>query len=312
MPGPRSGRPPTGRIDRNAACVECHPVQARQWERSGHRVAYTRATFTRALQQEPRAFCRGCHAPEADPRRATDAGAAAIGVACVTCHVVDGEILAAPGEDTGRGHPVRREPAFAEVDACARCHEFEFEDGHRRWKPSLMQSTVSEHRRSAARTTACSGCHMPTMHDGHRDHTFAASRDPAVVRSAVDVSATRDGCTVRIELTPQELGHAFPTGDLFRRIEVRVEADDFIARRHLARHFGALRSGTGPARVEIADDRVGPGPDPRIVTLEVPRDHCRSPVRWAVEYQRVQELPGGDELAAVIDGRIMLEQGTLR
>lgn len=315
MPGPAEGRPEPSRLAQHAQCVACHPVQAEQWAGSAHAQAFTAATVQQALERESRAFCRGCHAPEADPRRPTSEAAAAVGVACISCHLVGGEILAGaePVSDTPSPHPVRRDPAFSTARACASCHEFGFTDVHQRRRPQLMQSTVSEHRRSPYADVSCAQCHMP-RHDGHRDHTFAASRDPAAVRGAVRIDARRPtGCAVELSLTPVGVGHAFPTGDLMRRIELRVSTPDGWERtRYLAKHWGGARPLGSLVRVLVADDRVGPGPEPRVVRFALPRSRCDQPVRWSARYQRVQEIPGDDEAAAVVAGEITLDTGTLR
>jgi hypothetical protein len=58
----------------------------------------------------------------------------------------------------------------------------------------------------------------------HRSHAFVASRDPAFVRQAVRVQAVRDDATtILLTLSPGNVGHAFPTGDLFRRLVVVAE-----------------------------------------------------------------------------------------
>ncbi|MCA9711821.1 MAG: hypothetical protein KDK70_38650, partial [Myxococcales bacterium] len=131
---------------------------------------------------------------------------------------------------------------------------------------------------------------------------------------AVRVEARRPApCTVELSLTAVGVGHAFPTGDLMRRIEVRAAASggEWSTTRYLARHWGGARPLGSLVRVMVADDRVGPGPEPRVVTFEVPKERCDEPVEWSARYQRVQEIPGEDETAAVVVGEITLEAGVL-
>lgn len=53
----------------------------------------------------------------------------------------------------------------------------------------------------------------------HRSYGFAATRDPDFLRQAA--RAVRDGATTLVlPLAPGAVGHAFPTGDLFRRLEL--------------------------------------------------------------------------------------------
>src|SRR5688500_1659168 len=71
---------------------------------------YTSREFQQALRREPLPFCRGCHAPEADSRRPQPA-LAAIGIACITCHVPAGSAVlsARPAEAPQTAlHPVLR------------------------------------------------------------------------------------------------------------------------------------------------------------------------------------------------------------
>ncbi len=302
----------------DAACMRCHPNETAQWRDSPHQSSYAESTFQAAIAREPRAYCRACHAPLSDRGVTVDADAAALGVACTSCHVRDGLVLAsATGTGTAAApHPITRSAALDGVDACAGCHEFPFPDTALRDRPLAMQRTVSEHAASPFAAVTCVACHMPRGDDGRRSHAFVASRDPDLVRAAVDVEVVRLGPTrVSITLRAADVGHAFPTGDLLRRVEVgaaavRSDTEGPAARRFLARHFGDRVQSTGARlRVEIADDRV-PAGGARIVELEVPEADGHR-VRWWVEYQRVAHQRGRDEAAAEIDGSISIAGGTL-
>src|SRR5690606_8289471 len=114
--------------------------------------------------------------------------------------------------------------------ACSGCHEFSFPDG-----AGKMQLTVTEHRASTRASTPCEGCHMPRIAVDRprasprgrerRDHRFVASRDPAVLARAATIRATRSAAAVTIHLEPRDVGHALPTGDIFRRLRVVVASD---------------------------------------------------------------------------------------
>ncbi|MDC0681786.1 multiheme c-type cytochrome [Sorangium atrum] len=183
----------------NRDCERCHAEIAREWRGSKHQRAYVDAPFQAALAKEPLPFCRGCHAPEARSSRPPPPERAELGVACVTCHVVDGAPLAAPapgGEDQGSPspasssspsspaspsvpHPVLRDPRFASAAACGGCHEFAFPDHAARRAPEPMQLTLTEHAASAYADVPCARCHMPLAGHGpsaHRSHAFASSR----------------------------------------------------------------------------------------------------------------------------------------
>lgn len=300
------------------ACIECHPDEAAQWRGSPHQTAFVESTFQEAIEREPRAYCRACHAPLSNGGVKVSRVAAEIGVGCTSCHVREGTVLASPGTDGPEvaPHPVTRTEALTAVDACASCHEFDFPDTRLRDHPLAMQRTITEHAASSFADVGCVGCHMPRGDDGQRVHGFVASRDPDLVRAAVDVDAVRLGPTqVQITLRAAKVGHAFPTGDLLRRVEVAAvavlpEGDGPITRRFLARHFGdRVQSSGARVRVELADDRV-PADGERVVVLDVP-EAAGLPVRWWVDYQRVAHQRSRNEADAIVDGGIAVARGLL-
>jgi len=332
-PMPHPAPPPRTR-DRPAAqagCVTCHPAIAREWSESLHHVAGTDEPYREALAREPLPFCQACHVPEAPPRQTPSAWAEAVGVGCVTCHLTtDDAVLAIPGaHDPATPHRLRRDPAFAGPDACAGCHEFAFPDARIIPRPDLMQSTVQEHAASWAADYACADCHMPWVDDGdargHRSHRFAASRDPELLARAVGVSARRlPGDLVELTLTPHAAGHAFPTGDLFRRLELRVQVIDDAdprapQRRNLGRSFAARPHGPVLARAELSDTRLhgepvlvrfdlhaGPGP-----VAAICEDLSHSWVAWELRYQRVAFPDPRRRDGAALDGELIVAHGVL-
>jgi len=325
MPGPAPSPRRTDAAADNARCEGCHRDIAAEWRASMHRAAHTDPVYQRALAIEPLAFCRGCHAPEADPARDPPPELGALGVGCVSCHggSHDGA-LAAPRQGASPApHAVIRSAAFATAAACARCHEFSFPDAERRLAPLLMQSTATEHRSSLHADAACARCHMPHVGEGaarHRSHAFPASRDPALLRAAVRISAARlDAGTLEVVLSPAAVGHAFPTGDLFRRVEVLAEAvgpeSQVVAedRRHLARRFGRGEGRDGrPIKVLLSDDRVSPS-GAAVVRLTPGPRAAGLPIHYRVAYQRVEHsLDDGSERAvAVMEGEVVLAEGLL-
>lgn len=308
-PGPAFGPRPASRLAQNEDCIRCHTEHASEWEGSLHQQAWTDPMFQAAFEVEPMPFCQGCHAPETSPRNSVNKKVAHAGVTCVSCHLVEGEILAGPGAGI-TPHPVRREEGFSTEQACARCHEFDFPSV----RGQAMQSTMSEHARSRKHDKTCADCHMPEL-DGaegsHHDHSFRVVSDPEMLRSAVIVEASRTGDGIEIELQPGAVGHAFPTGDLFRRLVVRArpvgQAD--WSERFLSRHFQkGLRHGK-VVRIQSGDDRVGVTRDPSLVNFTV--DDTTAALEWEVAYQRVQHVPRGREHLAKVVDETLLDSGTL-
>lgn len=313
-PGPArpGGRP--GAHQRNAECEGCHRDVAGEWRGSLHQRAYIDAPFAEALTREPAAFCRGCHAPEADPAAPAPAELAGLGVGCVSCHVPQDRILAAPraaGPPPARAspapHEVVRTPGMAGDQACAGCHEFTLPRRPDVW----MQRTIGEHAESLHADVACADCHMPRLAGGRRDHRFLASRDPELLRRSLRVRAARDGDTARLTLEPGSVGHAVPTGDLFRRLVVEAEVAD--ARGVLTREARALgrsfAAESGP-RVPIADDRVGAAPGSTEVALVLGALAEGRSIRWRVRHERVAFAASEGEQVKVW-GSTTIAEGTL-
>ncbi|HEY0133959.1 MAG TPA: multiheme c-type cytochrome [Nannocystis sp.] len=302
----------------NAACEGCHIPEAVQWRQSLHRASFSNDAFARSFAREPEPFCQGCHAPHADPKRPPPAWAAENGVTCIACH--GAEVVRAAATPRSRDpapHALLRGGEFAVSGACASCHEFDFPVSRQHPPGRKMQRTASEHARSEFADVGCAACHMAST-QGRRDHRFAASRDPELLRAAISVEARRAGADlVQLRLAPVGVGHAFPTGDLFRRIELRVEARDSHgelagkAIRHLARHF--------PARVYTGPDAGRPDPlepddrltGPTSVEITVPGATLEHFLKWRVTYQRVDRRDPIDPERSSLAGAVVLAEGTL-
>ncbi|HVH97880.1 MAG TPA: multiheme c-type cytochrome, partial [Enhygromyxa sp.] len=197
-------------------CEQCHDEVAEQWARSRHHAAFTNPDFARSYAREPLDFCRDCHAPALPRMAATDAEQ--LGVGCIDCHFDGQTLLAAgsPSQTSSAPHALRYTAEFG-TRSCARCHEFDFPE--QSWRHgSMMQTTMREHQASPHADRSCATCHMPSA-----DHAFGSTRDDEAMRRAVSITARRDGDALVLTLTPIGVGHAFPTGDLFRRLELHAE-----------------------------------------------------------------------------------------
>jgi hypothetical protein len=243
-----------------ASCGECHEDHYREWRGSAHRASFTNALFTDEFRHRRLASCSSCHAP-----RSAEAG-----IDCAVCHVRDGAVLN-PTVSGRAPHESRVAPELSDERACAACHEFDF-DGQ---PGDRLQRTISEWRESPHRATQCQGCHLPPRADRHAHH-FPGGLDEALLRNAIEVRSARvsiDGgiTRVRFVLAADRAGHAVPTGDIFRRLEVRAwpegRPDDAVSTL-LARRFTVTRR----RWVERGDRRVPPT-GVRQVTLELEGEH---------------------------------------
>jgi hypothetical protein len=322
MPGPAPrGRDAESALALNQNCADCHAEIAREWAGSFHALSQNDPAYQRAFALEPLPFCQGCHAPETDPFAPVPEAAAAVGVGCVTCHVVGEHVLAAPKTEFSRPapHGLTRAPEFASALACGGCHEFAFPDQVVRGGVELMQSTLQEHAASPEREQSCASCHMPSVGEGagrHKSHVFAGGHDEALVKGALQVSAERRSDTeVTLLLRPDRVGHAFPTGDLFRRLEVSAEVTGTeyqvlsSSQRYLTRHFKEVRKMSTLLRSVSHDDR--PRGEPLEVTLQLGQAAVGAPISWRVAYQRVEHPRSESEHDVVLDGEIELAAGTV-
>lgn len=307
----------------NTACERCHTEVAVEWRASLHRASWTEPAFQRAFEREPLPFCQGCHVPEADPTSPPSDALAELGTGCVSCHLVPEGVLAAKdGHSPKRAtspHAVVRDGRLDGDAACARCHEFSFPSAKKPLGPDVpMQSTVGEHTASPAAGQSCATCHMPHAPGRRRSHRFASSRDEERIRSAVQVGAERSSpSSVAITLASNVRGHAFPTGDLFRRVEVLVEAvapgEVLVASeaKYLGRHFPLISTSPGGMRHRAVgvDDRLGS--EQRTITFDLGPEAARLPIRYRVGYQRVAHPRSNDESASELDGEIEIASGRL-
>jgi hypothetical protein len=120
-----------------------------------------------------------------------------------------------------------------------------------------------------------------------------------------------------LTLSSRGVGHAYPTGDLFRRVAVRVEARgaDYavVARseRFLARHFEDVTTAprTSERRV-TADDRLFPG-EARELAFELGPDARDRELGYEVRFERVLHMNPRFEAAAQIESSMLLASGSL-
>lgn len=318
----RTEKRPEGRVavdaaGANRACVRCHRDIAAEWAGSQHHRSAD-AVFRAAWEREPQRFCEECHAPLARRSAEVFAAQGKLGIACVTCHAVGGGEAGVPAERLPAAHPAVAKPQG--TAACGGCHEFAFPGVRER--AELFQATLSEQAESPYAGAGCSGCHMPpTPSPGggrHASHAFAGSRVAEAQSAAVQVVAERSGPSrLRLSLSSRGVGHAYPTGDLFRRIAVRVEArgHDFAvparAETFLARHFVDVR--TGRQRFErrvTLDDRLRPGV-PRVVELTLPSEAASLLLAYEVKLERVLHENPNFEGAAQIESSELLARGVV-
>ncbi len=264
------------------ACAACHADVAADFATTRHAAAWSNPVFQDGLRREPLQRCVHCHAPLvqqklqagplgiAAPRPPTTTTSASIetsllheGVTCVVCHVRDGVVLVAGDvvrKDNTPMHPVRVEPALKDPALCASCHQFGFSDSD-----TLMQDTWGEWQRFAAGggVGTCQSCHMP----GGR-HLFRGAWDVELLKRSLHVDVVDDGDRRALVLRSIDVGHHFPSGDLFRHLT--VEVDDRTADRDTDRgwrdvfRIGRVFAGQGLHKRVVEDTALQPGVSRRV------------------------------------------------
>ena len=151
-----------------------------------------------------------------------------------------------------------------------------------------MQRTYSEwlaYRDAGGRAT-CQSCHMPGG-----DHTMRGAHDVELLRGSLAVTASDDARGAQLTLASVGVGHAFPTGDLFRHLTVEVRPagdprvrdgeDAWRVVDRMGRTFETRLDGRTlqAYKVETADTVLVPGV-PRVVRLP----STRGELLWRVRY----------------------------
>lgn len=220
-----------------ADCAGCHPREASSWARSRHAVASSNPMFRASWDRAPDGWCLGCHEPlvagqvalvgaPARPGAKRPAVGEGRGVDCAACHLADGAVWTGPDPSAAAAaaHPVRPTADLGSA-LCARCHEFPFQN-HTPIAPFSLgdepaQSTFSEWAGSdaAARGETCATCHLP-----RGAHRFDGAHRGDAWRGLLTVTLAPGDGPARVTLAG-DLPHAVPTGDPFRRLELRLCAD---------------------------------------------------------------------------------------
>ncbi|MCB9833129.1 MAG: hypothetical protein H6807_11710 [Planctomycetes bacterium] len=242
------------------SCAECHQAVFDEWRGSHHWFAW--------LNPEPRRKelsdnfrnkdCIPCHAPrpmlevgfgqrplEREDRRED-------GVNCFTCHKYQNAMLTPNGLGEGAAgapcQPVTFEP-LREMTLCAPCH-----DQHKVKQDWLRSRFAVE----GPDRKDCNDCHMPWVdgsstdgqggRDRHRSHAFHGAHDPAMLKTAGSLRATKvaegrplaaaikelsgrdfdpggrqaGARTVLVEVANTGTGHNLPADERHRAVDVEV------------------------------------------------------------------------------------------
>jgi len=114
-----------------------------------------------------------------------------------------------------------------------------------------------------------------------------------MLRGSVAVTAERGlERSIDVTLAARGAGHAVPTGDMFRRLEVHATAGGGPDAAHarpvvLAREFELVKTELGLRRRQVNDRRVPASGAPITARLVFPQNVSDLPIRWEVIYRRM-------------------------
>jgi hypothetical protein len=181
--------------------------------------------------------------------------------------VRDGRVLGTRISATD-AHPMRAEPSMGQASFCAPCHQFRFPRGQRQvaYDPAdWLQTTYDEWQASSAAREGrpCTGCHDP-----HAVPAWTPTMFSHALQIEIDARRNENDVHVRARITPDRIGHSFPTGDMFRRAELVLEGSQ---RRSIVyqRFFAMMPSsrGTGFRLRPVDDARIPASGSTREIVL---------------------------------------------
>lgn len=216
-----------------AACQNCHQKIHSNWKESSHGNSYSNLRFQAALQKEPRVWCLNCHAPLHNlkqelvdlPKKYVVPKIAQEGVNCAVCHVRNDKIYGKKENLHLKEHAVFRDESLSETGICNQCHQFSFPKTHDPttiYSSVEMQSTGSEFASSHSFFIGkgCQSCHVANL------HRLGGATDKKFLRESVKISSSvsklDSAYQLKIQIEIPKIGHAFPTGDLFRAVSLRA------------------------------------------------------------------------------------------
>jgi Cytochrome c554 and c-prime len=268
--------PKTGvAMQTSADCASCHKTVYDNWLKSRHRVALTNELYRESHEREPSPWCVNCHAPlrlsgaEKTPYKGEE------GISCLVCHAREGKIMtgALPAQTTAPlAHTYTIRPEFKDERMCENCHDFNFptaatamsEGKHFRYTQQPMQSTIEEYRSSgySGRVT-CQNCHL--FSGTAESHSFPGGHALERLKNDLKLDIERgDVGHITVRLSAHGIGHAFPTGDLFRTLRVRLSdsAGKHATELELRHYFEAVpmaeRGPDAPLKYRVREEILPP------------------------------------------------------
>jgi len=234
------------------ACQTCHKDIYRQWRSSQHGKAYTNPVFRQGFAEEPLAQCMNCHAPlwenkkssfdKAYSYKAFDLPVVNEGINCAVCHLRNDRIISGNSDAaqlTGCLMPLKYDPELKQTKFCANCHQFNFPAQS---SPQVvhgnvpMQETVSEFRQTGWHNEgkSCQHCHFKRgNHNANSAHSSQNLKSAMRFSGKYIEAEDKTGRFLHAKIGFKNIGHHFPTGDLFHILTLYVyDAEDRVVAHH--------------------------------------------------------------------------------
>ncbi|HET9619762.1 MAG TPA: multiheme c-type cytochrome [Kofleriaceae bacterium] len=203
-----------------SGCASCHAEIVAEWSTSRHALAWTNGIFQREYSERPLAWCVNCHAPLTTQQAGQYKDR---GVDCATCHVRAGALVSAH-KRPGSPHQTVADPSFGSPAFCADCHQFTFPvlGSHgeaTRMTAHPMQTTISSFNAGpyAHERDGCMACH-----GSRKNHAFLGGHDPGMRNASIEVAWCTRGERLEVSVKNTVAGHAVPTGDIHRHMNLRI------------------------------------------------------------------------------------------
>jgi len=228
------------KITTSRQCGKCHKTAYANWSKSRHKVAFTNKLYKESHRKEPHIWCVNCHAPLHEVGTGINDMRSRIqkedGVSCIVCHVREKKIITAsiPQKKPGKTYAHKYEiiPQMKEAKFCGECHQFNFPTaasarnarGIIKYTNQVMQNTLNEYLTSGfIDRSNCQDCHLQPR--SRNSHLFNGGHDIELLKKSLFVSIKKIKTSddlYKLTVYSMGIGHAFPTGDLFRTLKVRV------------------------------------------------------------------------------------------
>ncbi len=245
----------SNRQDLNSkTCKSCHANEHEDWSLSRHKVSWTNPIFGEGFAVEKLITCIHCHAPLKEQAKQIYPNLNEIkiytdslvdeGVNCAVCHLRENKILTSKKDLDNSAHEFIYKPEISKSEFCANCHEFEFHFMRKNklvYMKEKMQSTYSEwlnYKTKSTNPKTCQGCHMP-----EGKHIFPGAHSRQNLKDSISLNIENLNLGYKFILKTKEVGHDFPTGDLFRNITLEVkEGNEFKIIHTMGRSFKLIKT----------------------------------------------------------------------